>query len=76
MKALRLAAVLALAAIGFFWGWRAGLAYAARQPDYGAYDPAQLSWAAEGIMERISELEDELDRVRELQQEKMTSLHD
>ena len=33
--------------------------------------PAQLSWVAEGIAERISELKDDLAYVRQLQAEKM-----
>lgn len=67
MKALRAAAALALAAIGFLWGWRTALRQTAAPPDYGAYDQAQLSWAAEGIMERVSELQDELELIRSLQ---------
>lgn len=64
MKLRRLAAALLLAAIGFALGQRFGQVPAASPPDYSAYDRAQLSWAAEGIMERISELEDQLTQVR------------
>lgn len=34
-------------------------------------DPAQLSWVAEGIQERISELQDDLHYVCHLQMQKM-----
>lgn len=37
------------------------------EPDYTTYTKDELSWVREGIMERISELEDELERVTELQ---------
>lgn len=71
----RLAKVLAAAVLGALcasWGWRAGIARAgltraARPADYSSYGPAQLTWVEEGILERISKLEDELARVRELQ---------
>ena len=67
----RLVAAFLLAALCAVWGWRAGITYAARPPDYSRYEPAQLSWVAEGIMERISELEDELASVQRLQDEKL-----
>lgn len=35
--------------------------------DYTTLTPAELSWVREGIMERISELEDEMKRVTDIQ---------
>ena len=45
-----------------------------RRPTETAWEdmsPTQLSWAAEGITERISELTDDLARVQRLQAQKM-----
>lgn len=69
MKTRRLIAALLLAGLCFVVGLRAG--YAARRPDYENYGLAELSWVTEGIMERISELEDELKYVQLLQREKL-----
>lgn len=65
----RVLAAVILAALCAFWGWRAGLAYTARPPHYSSYGPAQLTWVEEGIMERISKLEDELAQVIAYQME-------
>ena len=62
-----LAAALLIAALLMTVTWRL------RQTDLTPWeemDKAQLSWVAEGIRERISELEDDLARVLELQREK------
>lgn len=60
-------AALTLAAMGFVWGMRSGLAWSVRDPYYRNCDPAQLTWVEEGILERISKLQDELARVRGMQ---------
>ena len=64
-----MAAAVLLLLLGFIWGWRTGLASGARFMARGGYDRARLSWVAEGIMERISELRDELVQVRSLMDE-------
>ena len=63
----RVLAVIVLSCIFFVLGYKAGYAEATAWPDYRDYDPAQLSWVAEGIQERMSDLQDELDYVREVQ---------
>lgn len=72
----RLLAVVLLAVLCFILGRASasvGLDPAELPPeDYTTYDPASLSWVQEGILERISELQDELAVVREIQREKMT----
>ncbi len=64
-RAAAVIAALAMMAIGFALGLRSGGGRAAEKPDYGACTPAELSWIAEG-MERISQMNDELERVRRL----------
>ena len=66
----RLLAALLLAALCASWGYRAGMAYAARPPDYSAYNSAQMSWIIEGIWERASA---EADRAGKIQREKMAA---
>lgn len=66
MRAAAVIAALAMMAIGFALGLRSGGGRAAEKPDYGACTPAELSWIAEGIQERISQMNDELKRVRRL----------
>ncbi len=83
-------AAAALLAAGYFvLGYAAGYeldepAAPAVSEEYVLSGPAlwrtlpseQLANVEEGIMERISELEDELERVREMQQENMAYLHE
>ena len=64
----RVLAALLLAALAASWGWRSGLAYAARPPDYSAFNSAQMSWVIEGIWERAAS---EADRAGRIQREKM-----
>ena len=65
-RAAAVLAALAIMAIGFVLGLRSGGGRAVGKPDYGARTPAELSWIAEGIQERISQMNDELERVRRL----------
>ena len=67
-RAAQIAAALALAALGFMWGVRTGAASSGR-PAPEEYDPAELTWVAEGLMEEISELEDELARVQAMMEQ-------
>ena len=73
MKMLRLAAVILIAAMCFFWGMRteANVARHEREallyPDYTTYDAAQLSWVIEGHQERIAKLQDEIKKLAEIQ---------
>ena len=73
--AARLAAALLLAAMAYAWGLRTG--YTAPRPweltDYDAMAPAELSWVAEGIMERMSDLADDLATVQRLQAAKLSA---
>ena len=73
--AARLAAALLLAAMAYAWGLRVG--YAAPRPweatDYDAMTPAELSWVAEGIQERMSDLLDDLAAVQRLQATRMAA---
>lgn len=65
-------ALLAAMLLGsYIWGSLNERNAARRRPDYTPYNADQLSWVAEGIMERISELEDFLEYVRALQDEKL-----
>ena len=66
-------AAAVLAVVCFVFGWCSGTINAAT-PVETAYDqpwedmaPSELSWVAEGTMERISELEDDLAYVQQLQ---------
>lgn len=62
---MRIAAAMLMMVIGVCWGWRICAYRAAKTPDYSAYTADELSWVEEGILERISEMEDELERVRQ-----------
>ena len=74
---LLLAFMLAAVVLTSTWIVRDTPVYAPRPPTGEAYwrtlDPAQLSWVAEGIMERISALQDELDAVRAIQEEMLAA---
>lgn len=69
VKVARLVIVVSLVFIAFIVG-RASCMDAAEwtppEPDYTTYTADELSWVREGIMERISELEDELERVTDM----------
>ena len=70
LKVARLIAVVALVVVAFVVG-RATCAdvseWAPPEPvDYATLNKDELSWVREGIMERISELEDELAYVQRL----------
>lgn len=64
----RLLAAVLLCALCASWGWRSGLAYAARPRDYTPYNSAQMSWIIEGIWERAAA---EAARAGKAQQEKL-----
>lgn len=64
-RAAWLLAAALLGALCFWWGVRTG-SMPARRPAPETMSPAELTWAAEGIMEQISALEDQLARVRAL----------
>lgn len=75
LTAARVAAALLLAALAFGMGLRAGRAGCEpdppwEAPDYMTLTPDQLTWVIEGIQERISELEDDLDEAQRV----MTSM--
>lgn len=63
-----LLAVILLAALAFYWGRRTG--YETARPweltNYGDYAPDQLLYIIEGTKERISELQDHLERAMEV----------
>lgn len=61
----RLCAVLAVLLAAFI-GWRIGVRTV--KVEYG---PAEVSWAIEGIQIRMSELEDDLARLTEMQMRMM-----
>lgn len=69
VKAVRLAAVVMLVVVAFWFG-RLSCAdvsdWTPPEPDYTTYTKDELSWVQEGIQERISELEDELERVADI----------
>ena len=67
-RLVKLLAALLLLVMGFWWGVRTGAAPVRR--DLSSYSKAQLTWAAEGILEQISELEDDLARVRAMMEQK------
>lgn len=52
------------AAAGYVLGLHAGREEHAGRADFSTYTPEELSWVAEGIMEEISELWDDLQEIR------------
>lgn len=59
--------LIGMAAAGYVLGLHAGREEHAGRADFSTYTPEELSWVAEGIMEEISELRDDLREIRGMQ---------
>lgn len=61
------ALLINMVAVGYVLGLRVGREEHTGRADFSTYTPEELSWVAEGIMEEISELRDDLREIRGMQ---------